>query len=359
MKAVAIRVLKTAIGIALLAWLVASVDVHQIGTALQRSDARWIVAGLAAFASATFVGIVRLQVLFRELRLTVLEATRMTIASYFFNQLLPTSVGGDAYRALRLKELTGRWPSAIGPLLFERLAGALALLLPGLLILVTDLSAGRLARAPLHGWPSPRMVMAVLAAAVLIAVSGLLFARHSVYLGRTSRALFDAFRSLPPARMVTIFVLSVLHHALRVSGTAAFLAAVGHAIPFSALTVAMALTLLGSLVPITIGALGVREGILASSLAFYGVPYAAGVTVALLNRAVVVILGLAGFLVFYRERHLRQRGAGAMPGPRIDTTSSEHDELRQQRHAIAPVEVELRQREKPGVSEDPEQTGEN
>lgn len=304
MKAVATRILKAAIGISLLAWLIASVEVRQIGTALQRSDATWIGAGLAAFAVATFVVIVRLQVLFYELRLPVRDAARMTIASYFFNQLLPTGVGGDAYRALRLKSLTGTWPSAIGRLLFERLSGALALLLPGLVILVTDIGTGRLAEAQLHAPRSPRVVWAAMSAAVLIAVGALLFARKSGRLRRTSRSLFDAFRSLPPARTVAIFALSVLHHALRVLGTAAFLSAIGYTIPLSALTLAMALTLLGSLVPISIGALGVREGILASSLALYGVPHAAGLTVALLNRAVVILLGLTGGLMFYRERRL-------------------------------------------------------
>jgi len=306
MRTIVTRVLKTAIGIALLAWLIASVDVRQIGIALQRSDIRWIVAGLAAFASATFVGIVRLQVLFRQLRLPARQAAQVTIASYFVNQLLPTGVGGDAYRALRMKELTGTWPSAIGPLVFERMAGALALLLPGLVILVSDIRSESFVEAQVHGSLTPRVVLTALCVAVLIAGIALLFARKSGYLRQTSSALIDAFRSLPPQRMVAIFALSVPHHALRVLGTAAFLSAVGHTIPFAAITLAMALTLLGSLVPISVGALGVREGILASSLAFYGVPHADAVTVALLNRAVVVLLGLGGFLVFYRERHLRR-----------------------------------------------------
>jgi uncharacterized membrane protein YbhN (UPF0104 family) len=61
-------------------------------------------------------------------------------------------------------------------------------------------------------------------------------------------------------------------------------------------------TLFASLVPITIGALGVREGVFAYSLSLYGVPTAVGLAVAMLNRAVVVLFGIVGGLLFSTER---------------------------------------------------------
>jgi uncharacterized membrane protein YbhN (UPF0104 family) len=67
----------------------------------------------------------------------------------------------------------------------------------------------------------------------------------------------------------------------------------------------MAVTLFASLVPITIGALGVREGVFAYSLSLYGVPAAVGLAVAMLNRVVNVLFGIVGGLLFATERDPR------------------------------------------------------
>ncbi len=52
------------------------------------------------------------------------------------------------------------------------------------------------------------------------------------------------------------------------------------------------------LVPLTIGGLGVQEGVIAYTLSWYGVPLSVGAAVALINRMAVWLVGLIGGLVF-------------------------------------------------------------
>jgi uncharacterized membrane protein YbhN (UPF0104 family) len=305
MKYRALRIgAKTAVGLLLLVWLIASIDARRVGAALRTCDPLWIAAGAAAFIVATLPASIRLQVLFPTLRLPLGWALRLTWGSYFFNQLLPGNVGGDAYRSMRLKGLGGTWGSAIGLLVIERALGALSLLLPA-----GAYAAARYGRLPigehieLH-LPHPRAATWYLITILLFLVVGmavlLLRSHRFSWLWRDARL---AARTLSVAAVAGVVGLSILNHTLRVLGVAAFLAAVGQGVAFGDLAVVMALTLLASLVPLSLGALGIREGVFVYALAAFHVPPADALTVALLTRLAVILLGLAGSIFFYRDRH--------------------------------------------------------
>ena len=276
-------ILRILLGLALLVLLAIHVDVRQVGAAFRKSDPLWIVAGGVVFAIATLVACVRLQVLFSDARLPFRAAVRLTLASYFFNQLLPTGVGGDAYRSVRLKNVSGGWLSAIGPIAIERAIGALSLIVPALAYrLFAHGSADFIVDVSLS--PHTRWLIAV--AAVVIVIAGVLLIRRRA-----------ALPTLSAKTLAGVVALSLLFHALRVAGMYAFVLAVGHRVAFGELVVVMALTLLASLVPLSIGALGIREGILVYALGACRVPAPEALTVALLNRLVLVVVGLIGAFV--------------------------------------------------------------
>ena len=318
------RIGQVIIGIALLAWLLSSLDLDDVAAALRRSDPLWIAAGSAAFAAAVVPAGLRLRGVLRRQHLPFGWALRLTLASLWFHQMLPTGLGGDGYRALRLKDVTGSWATAIALLAFERTAGALALLVPALIYAVGRYGAPNIFRELGGHLPGSGAAATwwTLAAAVLLITIVALRVPASDRLRRPIRDALVCVRSLSPAAIRGTVLLSLGYHALRLLGMAAFLAAVGYRVAPGDLMVIMALALLGSLVPVSAGALGVREGLLVYGFAAYGVPHAEGFTVAVLSRLALVVLGLCGAIAFSIDGRTAGTRRTEEPGGCQDPTAS-------------------------------------
>jgi hypothetical protein len=292
---------RVVIGVALVCWLVAWVDWRAMLAAIARAQPRWIVAGAIAFSVSTIPAALRLQLLFRRLHLGFAEALRLTLASYFFNQLLPTGFGGEAYRVLRLKAAAGGWAFVLASLLFERAVGALTLLLPALTIAFAGNAASRI-RATDALEVSSRTAWTATALTIVLLVAAVVLIRRAPQRWRSlHEQLLNVARELSAPVIGGVIGSSLLFHAARLVGMHAFLAAVGHHVTTGELIVVMALTLLASLVPLSIGALGVREGVVVFALGLCGVPAAEALTVALLNRVLLVIFGVAGGVIAHAD----------------------------------------------------------
>ena len=323
-----LRVLRFAAGMALLAWLVMWVEWRQLLAALLSCDPYWAAAGLAFFIAATFPAALRLKLLLPPHVLTYAVALRLTLASHFLGQLLPSGLGGDAYRSFRLKDDAGGWIPTIGLLAVERAVSASTLILPALAwALLRGVPAALLPWRPGVGpWLLGGLFIAL---ALLLALAAAWRpARLHDRLRRVGHAIGASLRRLSWTAAVWIVVLSFAFHVFRVLGTLAFLAAIGFPVELGGLVIVMATTLLASLVPVSVGALGVREGILVHGLASYGVPLAGALTVALLGRLAVVLLGVAGAAVLHADRRPRlgepDDTASTRPHAALAQTPEEH-----------------------------------
>lgn len=295
------RILRLAVGIAALVWLILWVDWRQLAAAVRRCDPLWAAAGMALFFVASVPAALRLKALFR---VPFVQALRLTFASYFFNQLLPTGLGGDVYRTVRLRNESSGWTSTIGLLALERILGALTLVLPALLYALVQHGGSRVLaemRGRLEGLNAMVFVIALagVAAATLVPI---LSARVHQHVHRIGRELLATLRHLSLAAVCGAIAASLCFHGLRLLAMRSFAVAVGYPVAFGDMLIVLALTMFTSLVPVSVGALGVREGALVYLLGMYGVPPAEGLTVALLARLMVVLPGIAGGLVFYTDR---------------------------------------------------------
>lgn len=131
------RALWTRIGIsiALVAWLGWHLDLSALSARLTTLDAGWIslafVTVLAAVAmSAWKWGLILAA---RARPLGYLRLLRHYFVGLFFNNVLPTTVGGDAVRAWETSKDTGEVPEAIGSVVTERLIAGVALGITALL----------------------------------------------------------------------------------------------------------------------------------------------------------------------------------------------------------------------------------
>jgi uncharacterized membrane protein YbhN (UPF0104 family) len=238
------------------------------------------------------------------------QLTRHYLASLFVGNFLPSTVGGDVLRVTRLGAETGDTAAPFASVVLERMSGWIVL--PALTF------AGLLINPTLRRQGSATAIAAAVGAATLVALGGVLFAAGHPRVGgrvtgtdgwrRFTGAIHlgvDRFRRRPQLALEVIgagvvYQLSVL--------VAVFLAgkALGINVGFTAiLTFFPAVAILQTL-PVTIGGLGVREGLLYVFLHPLGVTQKQAFSLGVLYYACVLIVSLIGAPAFAAGRRPRK-----------------------------------------------------
>ena len=294
--------------IALMALAVRGVEWDRLRDAFGGVDWRWWLAGLAILVAVQFVAALRWAVLARpvgfDLPLSVF--VRRYFEGLFFNLVLPTSIGGDVVKAYRLSDTSGGRVLAACTVLADRVAGLVAL-----------------AVIALTAWIARRHSLSLLPALLIGAgLAGGVFAVATVAVGNLGRLV----RVLPPVSALEAAVARLLPYQQRPGlvtsaigwglivqiGGVLSVACVGRAlgveVGLSTWFVVVPLVNLTMVLPISIGGVGVREGMMSLLLAPFGVPRETAVAVGLLTLLTAVVCGLLGGIVFLAdERHAHPR----------------------------------------------------
>ncbi len=119
-----LRVLISVVFIGLLFYLVRE-DIPAIKNVLRNIDRRLFVVSLGIFMACVGVLAWRLKLIFtaEEVPLTFLGALQLTFIGYFFNNFLPTSVGGDVVKALCASRITKEPVKSVTSVLMDRIFG--------------------------------------------------------------------------------------------------------------------------------------------------------------------------------------------------------------------------------------------
>lgn len=234
----------------------------------------------------------------------------------FFSTVLPTSVGGDAVRAVDAAAATGRKADATSSVLLERGIGLLTVAGAGSLFALF-LEPGRV---PL---PFVLLVHALFVgglAGVIMLRQGWLFGPVAVLVERVGlgrlvekgRHLQHAFTEQlhSPAMLGQVVLLSMLANALTMGATYLVLVAVTDPIPVSGFVPMIALATTAELIPISIAALGVKESAYVFFLGLVGVGSSAAGVIAIIMRVLTWGHAFVGGLVFL-SRTLRRTPAEA------------------------------------------------
>ncbi len=288
--------LKAAVTAALI-WLVLSgVDA---GTALRR------MAGLSPGAAILAVGLLlahcfvagwRWRIVMRLFGpvLPVGAAIRLFLEGYFFNNALPSTIGGDGVRIWRARNLGLPLGASINGVLLDRVTG-----LTGLFILV---AAGQPLLYARIGDPATRLAFAAILLAGIAGIAFLILARHIPKrliparlhdgIDKLSEATHAAY--LRPAISLPVLGLSVVVHGLIVLSVHVIAVGIGLDVGlFESLVLVPAVILL-STVPVSIGGWGLREGLMVVALGLAGVPADAALTVSVLFGLAQIVAGLPG-----------------------------------------------------------------
>jgi glycosyltransferase 2 family protein len=302
-------VVRIVVAVIVLGLVASRVELTAVRAALVSSSPRGIVlATIASFASILVIAF-RLRVLLtaQGVPARVGQTFAINLAAFFYNLFLP--VGGVGVAALRLQRLSeetsGRLTAALTAIVCDRLAAVAALGLVGLACWIVDphakpaggilvLLGGVSAIAFLV---APRVVplrIRQLARQLHATRSGTWW---SAGLSRFSHAVGSVAR-LSPMALAGIFGISIL---AQLPGILVFVAlgdGLGLSVPLLSMGWIRSVVVVLSLLPISIGGVGVREGALVVTLHAFGVPAHQALALSILVFATTILVpGLAGGLV--------------------------------------------------------------
>jgi hypothetical protein len=237
---------------------------------------------------------------------------RICFIGAFFNQLLPSSIGGDVARAWYVyKTGYGRRISAI-TVLSDRIYGMLTLV--GLAIVafpvLVHLSVGREALVGI-GIIIVGASSALMAAFWLDRLPGWMqrwsAIRHLGSLSEAARAVTADRRAIVP-----LLGLSVLIHGITAAAILMLLAAITHQFDFALCAALVPVIMLMAMMPISVAGWGVRESTMIYGLGLAKVAPEAALVVSILVGLSLAAVGVLGGLIWLLQIHRdRQRPMAA------------------------------------------------
>jgi uncharacterized protein (TIRG00374 family) len=246
------------------------------------------------------------------------SAFQITFMAAFFNQVLPSTVGGDAVRIWLLARKGAGWASATYSVLADRVVGLVVLAfiviacLPFTFTLVHDSIA--------------RTVLLVIgfgtvAGAVVVVLTGVQFRQFFnrwMLTRHLSSALYSIAAVCRSRRSATIVLsCSVAVHLLTVTAAWCCVKAVTAPISFAQVLFIIPPVVLISSVPISIAGWGVRESSMIIAFAYAGLSQSDGLSVSILLGALSFVVGVVGG-IFWIVSGLKFRvfeGTRARPEP--------------------------------------------
>jgi len=296
--------LRLVVSLGILVYLVTVFDWERVAEVMGRVRLWYVWPAPLLLAIALYFGGVRWSILlpYFGVRLKANKAFLYYLIGSFYGNVLPGVIGGDAVRigicaAVKRRSVADMTASV----LIERVCGVLALLVVGTLATVL-LSPGL--RSALG--PSVMMLIPVLAGVSLIfLLSGYLFGRVLVTwlknvsgrhnkIAETVLRIIGYTRKIPPVRMTVVFLLSALFQFADILASFFLARAVNIDVPLLLFLAIFPIVYILTVLPISLGGLGVREGTLAYLLTRVGVLPSDAVMLSFLiylNRVFVSLIG--------------------------------------------------------------------
>jgi len=289
------------VSLALLYLALRGINFTAIQSRLSQINVGWIALAVLITVVQIFIGALR----WREISelcqapLTDLQAFRYNMIGAFFNQTLPSSIGGDAMRLWLVNRTGAGWRAATYSILTDRAVGLIALAL--MIVASLPWSYGMIGNS--HG----RLALVLVDFAALLGGLGFLLLGHLPWSWLkhwwltkhihacsviANNVIFDR-RSGPK-----IAILSLLVHVLAVAIAWCAVRSISAPANFEQVFMLIPPIMLITMMPISIAGWGVREATMMVAFGYAGLAQMDGTVVSILFGAVYFIVGGVGGLVW-------------------------------------------------------------
>lgn len=309
-------VVKAAVSGLLLYVALRTVDIGTLKARLSQVDLRWIGLGLLLLQVQIFALALRWQKLVIRCGagLPLAQAFRFSMIAAFFNQTLPSSVGGDAIR-IWLVGKRANWRIATYSVLLDRVVGVVALAaiviicLPWTFTLIRN-PVGRTALLIIGlGCIGAGLVFVGLAWERLQVLQRWSLTRHLTAAATIALAVLRSPRALIP-----VFSLSFGIHLLTALAAWCAARAINADLPLLYSVFLVLPVVLITVIPISIAGWGVRESAMVAAFGYAGLSPSDGLLVSLLFGAGYLVVGALGGLVWTFTTERLAPDAGAILG---------------------------------------------
>ncbi|WP_431204137.1 lysylphosphatidylglycerol synthase transmembrane domain-containing protein [Bradyrhizobium betae] len=318
MRRILLSTAKILISGALLYLALRKVDLSELFSRFTATSLFWIAMAIAITFLQIFVGVLR----WREISaacgapLGLAQAMRYNVIGAFFNQTLPSAIGGDAVRLWLVARAGAGWRAATYSIFVDRAIGLVALAI----LIVASLPWSYELIADPHGRSALLLVdFAALAGGVGFLVFGALkwpwlktwWATHHIHACAViaNRVIFDARRG------PVIAILSFLVHVLAVVIGWCVVQSIAAPVSFGQIFQLLPPVMLITMMPISIAGWGVREATMGLAFGFAGLASNEGVNISLLFGAVSFIVGAVGGLVWILSAEKAAQGSAPLGVP--------------------------------------------
>jgi uncharacterized protein (TIRG00374 family) len=316
--------------------IVRKVDWEEARALLSRLDFFYLALSLAVGVVLVYVSAWKWEILLRARGkpLTLGRCFHLYLIGYFFNNILPSNVGGDVIRAYEAGKETGDRNIALASVFLERFTGLTALILLAVISFISNLGLfgdARFALALGAAFAGYGVIFA------LVAVEGpLAFLRARLPGKRVGRimaklvAFQNAIRSYSKERraLAVTMVLSFVFYVLAVLNVYVSSLAFGTEVSLLSLVVIVPVILVISMIPISLGGVGLQEWAYVftfSAIGAGGSPEAGasvGILVALLMRLKGIAYGAIGGF-FYAVLGIGKQARAELSGTREEKTGAD------------------------------------
>ncbi len=295
-KKLALFALKASVTVFLIWLVVRNIDLADTVRRV-RSVPLWVIPVTLGLIFIQFaMGIWRWRIIIAQFgeTLPVRPAMRYFFEGQFFNQALPSTVGGDGVRMFRAFRGGLRLETAVNGVILDRVVGLASLIL--LVALAQPLFYDRIEDQAARGAFTGIFAAAAAAVIALLFMSRLPERWHRWAIIRGVVALSRAARQafLRPAVLAPVVAVSLIGHTL-VIGVFYFLAmGLGLAVTFLDCFTLVPAVLLLATIPISIAGGGLREGAMVAGFALIGVPAGGAAALSILFGLALVLASLPG-----------------------------------------------------------------
>ena len=289
-------VIKAAVSVILLTILILSTDIKEIGEALTNFKLIWLIPSLLAITASVVVSAFKWGVLLRAqgVRVSVPRLFCYYVCGLFFNNFLPSSIGGDGARIILAGQESGSVSGAAASVVMERILATVTLALLGLagalfsqhtfsivivLMSVLFVVGAGLAAIQMTGWVPKKLK----ASEKKLAMAWKSFAQNSAVIRKHPGAIAIC---LLESLLFQFFVAMVVGTVMAGLGLPV--------LPIPDLCMAVSASSVLAMVPAGLNGYGLREGSYAFLLAPYGYTTAQALTVSVLYAVFVTLFSLAG-----------------------------------------------------------------
>lgn len=302
---------KIAVTLGLLIYMAGKVSIAPVLAQIRGMAPGWAIAAAILVLLQLAVSSLRWQLIYRHLgaHLGVGPAFRLTLIGHFFNQVLPTALGGDAVRAWLASREGMRLGQAVRGGVCDRVVGlvALAVMIAAAFLVLPGFAADNLPLRNAFGLTATVGVGALAALFLFGAGAARRLARHRVLepIGRLVHDLRSVLYA--PAAGAATLGLSLAAHLLAVGAIVVCARGMAIGLEVSAALTVLPAVMLVSMAPVSFAGWGVREGAMVVGLGLLGIGPTDALAVSVAYGLVQAGVGLAGGALWF-----------ARPGDRSD-----------------------------------------